>query len=95
MRLPKFKYLEPKPFKEAVSALASDAKGIVLLAGGTDLLVNMKHKLIQPKQIINLKTIPKLAYISIEFNFHKENLISTKLDTRSLKKRIDVKKMFC
>jgi hypothetical protein len=55
----------------------------------------MKHKLIQPKQTINLKTIPKLAHISNEFNFHKENLISTKLDTRSLKKGIDGKKMFC
>jgi CO/xanthine dehydrogenase FAD-binding subunit len=64
MRLPKFEYLEPKTLKEATKALASDAKGSVLLAGGTDLLVNMKHKVIQPKQMINLKTIPKLVYIS-------------------------------
>ena len=64
MRLPKFQYLEPKTFKEAINALASDPKGSILLAGGTDLLVNMKQKLIRPKQIINLKTIPKLAYIS-------------------------------
>jgi 4-hydroxybenzoyl-CoA reductase subunit beta len=63
MRLPKFEYLEPKTLKEAVHALASDVKGSVLLAGGTDLLVNMKHKVIQPKQVITLKTIPKLAYI--------------------------------
>ena len=39
-------------------------KGSVLLAGGTDLLVNMKHRVIQPKVVINLKTIPKLAYLS-------------------------------
>ena len=64
MRLPKFEYLEPKTLKEAAKALASDTKESVLLAGGTDLLVNMKHKVIQPKQVINLKTIPKLAYIS-------------------------------
>jgi 4-hydroxybenzoyl-CoA reductase subunit beta len=64
MRLPKFEYLEPKTLKEATKALASDTKGSVLIAGGTDLLVNMKHKVIQPKQVINLKTIPKLAYIS-------------------------------
>ena len=62
MRLPKFEYLEPKTLKEAANVLG--AKGSVLLAGGTDLLVNMKHRVIQPKQIINLKTIPKLAYIS-------------------------------
>jgi 4-hydroxybenzoyl-CoA reductase subunit beta len=64
MRLPKFEYLEPKTLKEAVKALASEPKGSVLLAGGTDLLVNMKHRVIQPKQVINLKSIPKLAYIS-------------------------------
>jgi carbon-monoxide dehydrogenase medium subunit len=64
MRLPKFEYLESKTLKEAAKALASGAKGSVLIAGGTDLLVNMKHKVIQPKQVINLKTIPKLAYIS-------------------------------
>jgi 4-hydroxybenzoyl-CoA reductase beta subunit len=64
MRLPKFEYLEPKTLKEAAKALASDTKGSVLIAGGTDLLVNMKHKVIEPKQVINLKTIPKLAYIS-------------------------------
>ena len=64
MRLPKFEYLEPKTLKEATHALASDTKGSVLIAGGTDLLVNMKHRVIQPKQVINLKSIPKLAYIS-------------------------------
>ena len=64
MRLPKFEYLEPKTLKEATRALASEANRSVLLAGGTDLLVNMKHRVIQPKQVINLKSIPKLAYIS-------------------------------
>jgi 4-hydroxybenzoyl-CoA reductase subunit beta len=64
MRLPKFEYLEPKTLKEAAKALASDAKRSVLLAGGTDLLVNMKHRVIEPRQVINLKTIPKLAYIT-------------------------------
>jgi len=63
MRLPRFEYLEPKTLKEAARALASDAKRSVLLAGGTDLLVNMKHRVIEPRQVINLKTIPKLAYI--------------------------------
>ena len=64
MRLSEFEYLEPKSLKEAVKVFALDTKGSVLLSGGTDLLVNMKHRVIQPKQVINLKTIPKLAYIS-------------------------------
>jgi len=63
MRLPKFEYLEPRSLKEAVKALATDPGGTLLLAGGTDLLVNMKHGVIQPKRLINLKAIPKLNYI--------------------------------
>lgn len=39
-------------------------KGSVLLAGGTDLIVNMKHRVIQPKQVINLKAISKLDHIT-------------------------------
>jgi 4-hydroxybenzoyl-CoA reductase subunit beta len=64
MRLPKFEYLEPKTLREAAKTLAEDTKGSVLIAGGTDLLVNMKHRVIKPNQVVNLKTIQKLAYIS-------------------------------
>lgn len=41
MRLPKFEYLEPRSLKEAAKALAADPGGTLLLAGGTDLIVNM------------------------------------------------------
>jgi len=63
MRLPKFEYVEPKTLREAVRTIASDPKGTVALAGGTDLLVHMKHRLIEPKRVVNLKAIPRLAYI--------------------------------
>ncbi|MDI7258715.1 MAG: FAD binding domain-containing protein [Thermodesulfobacteriota bacterium] len=66
MRLPRFEYFKPKTLKEAVKLLTADPKGTVLLSGGTDLLVNMKHGLIQPKRMINLKAIPKSAYIRDE-----------------------------
>ena len=64
MRLPKFEYMEPRSLKEASKTLALDPKGSVLLAGGTDLLVQMKQRLIQPHRIINLKTLPRLSSIS-------------------------------
>ena len=64
MRLPKFEYLEPKSLKEAIKVLTLDIKGSVLLAGGTDLLVNMKHRVIQPRRLINIKKIPRLSYIT-------------------------------
>lgn len=62
MRLPRFEYLEPKTLKEASRMLLD--KGSVLLAGGTDLLVNMKQRVIVPGRLINLKKIPRLDYIA-------------------------------
>jgi len=64
MRLPMFEYVEPKSLKEAFRVLAKDPGGTVPLAGGTDLFVNMKHRVIKPRRVLNLKTIPKLKYIS-------------------------------
>ena len=63
MRLPKFEYLKPKTLREAIRTVASDPKGTIALAGGTDLLVHMKYRLIEPKRVVNLKAIPRLAYI--------------------------------
>jgi len=63
MRLPHFQYLEPKSIKEASEALVAHPKGSVLLAGGTDHLVSMKQRVIQPTRVINLKSIPRLAYV--------------------------------
>jgi len=66
MRLSKFEYLEPKSVKEAVKSLSADPAGTFLLAGGTDLLPNMKYGVIKPRQVINLRSIPKLSYLTDE-----------------------------
>ena len=47
MRLPKFKYLEPESLEEASSLLLDHPEARVF-AGGTDLLVNMKHRVEVP-----------------------------------------------
>jgi len=60
VRLPKFEYFEPKDLKEAVSILQNEPAAKIL-AGGTDLLVNMKHKVECPPTVVNLKGIDGLA----------------------------------
>ena len=62
MRLPKFEYFEPPNIKEAVSILQNepDAK---ILAGGTDLLVNMKHRIECPSVLVNIKCLSDLNYV--------------------------------
>ena len=62
MRLPKFEYFEPKDIREAVSILQNEP-GARILAGGTDLLVNMKYRVECPPAVVNIKRIADLNYI--------------------------------
>jgi 4-hydroxybenzoyl-CoA reductase subunit beta len=62
VRLPKFEYFEPQDLKEAVSILQNEPSA-KMLAGGTDLLVNMKHKVERPSIIVNVKGIDGLDHI--------------------------------
>ena len=62
MRLPKFEYFEPKDLKEALSILQNEPAAKIL-AGGTDLLVNMKHRVECPPVLVNIKRIAGLDYM--------------------------------
>ena len=62
MRLPKFEYLQPTNIAEAVSMLQGNPAAKIL-AGGTDLLVNMKHRVEVPPVVVNIKMISDLDYI--------------------------------
>jgi len=62
VRLPKFEYFEPKDLKEALSILQNEPAAKIL-AGGTDLLVNMKHRVECPPVLVNIKRIADLDYM--------------------------------
>jgi 4-hydroxybenzoyl-CoA reductase subunit beta len=62
VRLPKFEYFEPKDIREAVSILQNEPDARIL-AGGTDLLVNMKYRVECPPTVVNIKRIADLNYI--------------------------------
>ncbi len=52
---------------EAAVALLSESKGRTkILAGGTDLLIQMKTGRIAPKLVIDIKSIPELTAITVE-----------------------------
>ena len=63
-RLPKFEYIAPKTLKEAVDFLSKHKKAAVPLAGGTDLLLNMKRRAVVPQYLVALKNIPDLDTIA-------------------------------
>jgi carbon-monoxide dehydrogenase medium subunit len=54
----RFDYAEPTTLNEAVSLLTRINGTVNLLAGGTDLLVEIKEQLRRPDYVINIKKIP-------------------------------------
>ncbi len=66
-RLPEFDYLKPKTIAEALSFLAQYQGKARLIAGGTDLIPQLKGRLVKlPQYIIDLKEIPNLDHISYD-----------------------------
>jgi len=62
--LPKFDYLKPQTTEELSAALAEHGMDAKLLAGGTDLLVLMRDRLVRPKYVIDVKGIEELRELS-------------------------------
>ena len=63
MRLPAFEYRAPKTVGDAALWLAESPGDTMLVAGGTDLLPNMKRRQQTPKTVIGLKGIAELTGI--------------------------------
>ncbi|MBW1802939.1 MAG: xanthine dehydrogenase family protein subunit M [Deltaproteobacteria bacterium] len=61
--MPKFEYLSCESIEEACSLLGKYGEEARVLSGGTDLLIKMKHKMMTPGYLINIKRIPDLNYI--------------------------------
>jgi 4-hydroxybenzoyl-CoA reductase subunit beta len=63
MRLPRFRYVAPSRVDEAAEILAGEGPEAMLVAGGTDLLPNMKRRQQTPRTLIALRQIESLAEI--------------------------------
>lgn len=60
LRLPWFDYRAPRTVAEAAKILAGEGPTAMLVAGGTDLLPNMKRRHQTPKTLVSLKGISSL-----------------------------------
>lgn len=63
LTLPPFQFHSPKSVAEAVALLGAHGAKAKLVAGGTDLLPNMKHKLFTPEHVIGLNGVRELHRI--------------------------------
>ena len=64
MRLPWFDYRAPRSVAEASRILAGEGPAAMVIAGGTDLLPNMKRRHQTPKVLVSLKGIEALKKAS-------------------------------
>ena len=60
----KFEYLKPDSIKEAILILSQYGDRARILNGGTDLIVGIRDKILQPEYVVDIKTIPHLNKIT-------------------------------
>ena len=63
MAVSRFQYFAPQSIEEASRLLLEQGEGAFLMAGGTDLLVKLRHGEARPRAVIGLKGIPGLDEI--------------------------------
>lgn len=73
LRLPPFRYHRPTSVTEAIALMGEHGNEAMYVAGGTDLLPNMKHRLFEPRHLIALKCIDGLRGIEEITNDHGGN----------------------
>ncbi|HEY5900383.1 MAG TPA: FAD binding domain-containing protein [Burkholderiales bacterium] len=67
LRLPWFEYRAPRSLAEAAQILAGEGPAAMLIAGGTDLLPNMKRRHQAPKVLVSLRQVPELKILNGSF----------------------------
>jgi 4-hydroxybenzoyl-CoA reductase subunit beta len=67
LRLPWFEHRAPRSLAEAAKILAGEGPQAMLIAGGTDLLPNMKRRHQAPKVLVSLRNVPELKKLNGAF----------------------------
>ncbi len=65
MQLPPFDYERPETLDQALKIKESFGNSALVMAGGTDLVVNLKHRLLSPSVVVSLNRISTLQDIQI------------------------------
>ena len=61
-----FEYIRPSTVAEACAALAALDGRAKVLAGGTDLVVQMRQAGLEPAALVSLRDVPGLAFVQLE-----------------------------
>ena len=63
LTLPAFEWLHPAHLPEALEHLAAHGRESLALAGGTDAVPNLKHRLHEPRWIVHLAGLEELRFV--------------------------------
>jgi len=66
LRLHGFRYHRPRELGEALALLEEHSGDVLPIAGGTDLIPNMKHRLFTPSHLVSLRGVSDLYGIELE-----------------------------
>ena len=66
LRLHSYEFHRPRSLNEAIDLLGRHEQDSMLVAGGTDLMPNMKHRLFTPNHLIGLKSVVELHGVTVE-----------------------------
>ena len=64
MTLPKFTHITPSGLDEALDLLSEKGRKAKVIAGGSDLMVQMKHKTVVPEFVLDIKGLEGIEGIS-------------------------------
>ena len=65
MLLPEHQFIKPRTLAEGLNVLRNSADEVRLLGGGTDVVFNMRCRLMTPATVLSLKDLPELQGISV------------------------------
>lgn len=66
LTLPEFEYVKPTTLAETLDLIEKHRSDAKILAGGVGLLAFMKERLVEPKLVIDIKSVPQLR--KLEYN---------------------------
>jgi CO/xanthine dehydrogenase FAD-binding subunit len=85
-----FQYLKPTSLVEALDLLSAHKDNAKVIAGGTDLMIQWKKKLLSPDYLISLRNVPELNFI----DFGEALRIGSATTHRSLELSSEIRSRF-
>ena len=66
LTLPRFEWVQPSSLDELLTHLSVHAADSLIVAGGTDAVPNLKHRLFEPRYVVAIARITELAFVRDE-----------------------------